>query len=33
MFPFMVAWTLVVLGTLASKTLECLSYGSTKSAL
>ena len=27
------AWTLVVLGTLASKTLECLSYGSTKSAL
>ena len=28
----MVAWTLVVLGTLASRKFECLTYGSTKSA-
>src|SRR6478735_5017943 len=33
MFPFMVAWTLVVLGALASKRFECLTYGGTKSAL
>src|SRR6478672_5369815 len=33
MFPFMVAWTLVVLGALASKRFECLTYGSTKSEL
>ena len=33
MFPFMVAWTLVILGALASKKFECLTYGSTKSAL
>ena len=30
MFPFMVAWTLVILGTLASKKFECLTYSSTK---
>ena len=29
----MVAWTLVISGTLASKKFECLTYGSTKSAL
>src|SRR6476620_9812744 len=29
----MVAWTLVVLGALASKRFECLTYGNTKSAL
>src|SRR6476620_5479556 len=29
----MVAWTLVVLGALASKRFECLTYGGTKSAL
>ena len=33
MFPFMVAWTLVVLGALASKKFECLTYSSTKTAL
>ena len=33
MFPFMVAWTLVILGALASKNSECLTYDSTKSAL
>ena len=32
MFPFIVAWTLVILGTLASKTFECLTYCSTKSS-
>ena len=30
---FMVAWTLVVLGILASRKFECLTYGNTKSAL